>query len=495
MRRVAFVTAVLAAAGVLAVFGAGAGDGERYQVRAIFDNASFVIAGEDVKVAGVKVGKIGDVEVTRDQRAAVVLDIEDPGFQDFRADASCSVRPQSLIGEKFVECKPTQKRAANAPLPPPLKRIEEGEGEGQYLLPVERTTRNVDLDLLNNIMRRPYAERLSLIISELGTGLAGRGEELNEVIRRANPALKEVDKVVALLADQNKQLEQLAEDSDTALAPLAKERRRVGSFIDNAGKVAEATAERRAELEANIERLPRFLRELKPTMTRLGALADEMSPVVSDLGDVAPDINRMLLELGPFSRAGIPALRTLGDATDVGIPALRDARPILRDLRSFARGVRPVGETLAELLTSFERNKGIERAMDYIFFSVAGINGYDSLGHYLRAALIVNTCSSYAVTATVDCLANFNQGNAASTAGAAAAAGLPRDEVLQRTAAVLRGEDPGERDGKLAAASEPEPKATPEARETEPAAPAPASPRVSDEGGDELLDYLLGGAE
>ena len=82
-----------------------------YEVRAIFDNAGFVIPGEDVKIAGVKVGTIADLDVTPDNKAAVVLRIDEPGYRDFRRDASCIVRPQSLIGERFVECTPTQPRA------------------------------------------------------------------------------------------------------------------------------------------------------------------------------------------------------------------------------------------------------------------------------------------------------------------------------------------------------------------------------------------------
>ena len=34
------------------------------------------------------------------------------GFAPFRADAQCTVRPQSLIGEKFVECEPGRRRSA-----------------------------------------------------------------------------------------------------------------------------------------------------------------------------------------------------------------------------------------------------------------------------------------------------------------------------------------------------------------------------------------------
>ena len=73
-----------------------------------------MIKGEDVKIAGVKVGKIESLDVTPDNKAAVVLDITDPGYQDFRKDATCTIRPQSLIGEQFVECTPTQKRAPGA---------------------------------------------------------------------------------------------------------------------------------------------------------------------------------------------------------------------------------------------------------------------------------------------------------------------------------------------------------------------------------------------
>jgi ABC-type transporter Mla subunit MlaD len=134
----------------------------------------------------------------------------------------------------------------------------------------------------------------------------------------------------------------------------------VTSFIEQSGEVAAATAERRTELEAGIERLPGFLRELTPTMNELGRFAGQATPVLADFGDRAPQINRIISELGPFSRAATPALDTLGEATKVGLPALEKARPVVRDLGTFARRVRPVGASLEELLTSFRRSDGIE---------------------------------------------------------------------------------------------------------------------------------------
>ena len=328
---------------------------------------------------------------------------------------------------------------AGEPLPPQLREIPDGEpGAGDRLLPVQRTDTPVDLDLVNTAMRRPYAERLTIILNELGTAVAGRGRELNEIIRRANPALRETSEVLALLGRQNRVLADLARDSDTVLAPLARDRERVGSFVANAGDVAQATAERRSDLEADIRRLPAALREIRPTMTQLSGFGGLATPVLADLRPIAPDLSRFLAELGPFAQAATPALETLGDAARRGTPAVRDARPIVARLRTLSGELRPVGSTLAAILESFQRNEGIERLADYLFFQVAAINGFDSLGHYLRANLIVNSCSSYTTIQVSGCEARFETDEPAATASAANS-----DPVLARTARVLRREGIG----------------------------------------------------
>jgi ABC-type transporter Mla subunit MlaD len=495
------VRRLLAILGLLAVsaaafLAAGAGNGPVYRVRAIFDNAAFVVKGEDVKVAGVRIGKIEDLAVTRENKAAITLLIEDPAYHDFREDAYCKVRPQSLIGEEYVDCVPTQKHSPGEPAPPELK-ADEG---GVRTLPVERTGASVDLDLIGEALRRPYRERLSIIIAEFGTGLAGRGKELNEVIRRANPALKETDAVLRLLARQNDTLERLAVDSDEIMQPLARERKSVGRFVESAGDVARATAERREELKANFAKFPEFLRELRPTMVRLGSLADEMTPVVSDLGDTAPRLNTLLRQIEPFSRAGVPALQRLGAVAGPGIPALKASMPIIQDLRGLNRELAPVADTLRDVLVSFESNKGLERLMDYIFFQATSINGYDSVSHFLRAALIVNVCSQYATAPVGGCSANFEVAPAPPTAAASRIARLTDD--------VLRGKlVPGKKERKAAraeyrriqkAAAEQQrrtatpavaPAAAAQAEQAEPSTTgsAPARPDVQ-----ALLDYLLG---
>jgi ABC-type transporter Mla subunit MlaD len=409
-------------------------------VRAIFDNAGFVIPGEDVKIAGVKVGKISSLDVTKDFKAAVTLEITQPGYQDFRRDASCIVRPQSLIGERFVECTPTQPRPVGQKPPPPLRQIHDGPGKGDYLLPVSNTQQSVDIDLIGNVMREPQRERLSLILNELGTGLAGRGKDLNDVIRRADPALQETDRVLKILAAQNQTLKQLAVNSDTILAPLAREKAHVAGAIKHSSQVAEATAEKRGALAADIQTLPAFLDQLRPTMVRLGQLADQSTPMLADLDANASDINTLIERLGPFSQAAIPAVNSLGKAAKTGTPAVIDARPVITDLRRLATAVRPVGATARQVLQSFQQTHGIERLMDYIFYQVAAINGFDGVGHYLRAELMVNQCATYAIRPVAGCSSNFSSASASSASAVATAAQATAsdDPVLARTAAALQ---------------------------------------------------------
>jgi ABC-type transporter Mla subunit MlaD len=429
VRLIAVSTALAVAAVVLVVFGVGAGDDHKgdYQVRAIFNNAFTVIPGEDVKISGVKVGKISALDVTPDNKAAVVLDITEPGFKDFRKDATCTIRPQSLIGERYVECTPTQPRADGDQPPPALQQIKDGAGKGEYLLPSTQTIKPVDLDLVTNIWRLPYRQRLSIIVNELGTGLAANGDELRQAIRQANPALQETDKVLKILADQNQTLADLAKNGDEVLRPLARDKAKVADFIDKANTTAVASAERRSDIEASLQKFPALLRQLKPTMQRLGGLADQMTPVLNDLNAAAPDINNFIKQLGPFSEAGTPALQSLGDTAVVGDQALIKAKPIVTDLRDFAGQAKPLVGNLDALLTSLKTTGGIERFMDFLYFQAAATNGYDSLGHYLRAVFVLTSCTTYSITRTPNCGANFDKPATGTAATARAARASSKD--------------------------------------------------------------------
>ena len=510
MRRILAMAVLACAVAAISLVGSGASDdtGSSYLVDAEFRNAFSVTTGFDVKIAGVKVGSVKELDLTERQTASVLIEITEPGFGRWRADAECSIRPQSLIGEKFIECTPTQPRPQGEAQPPLLKTTDR-DGETVAVLPVDQTSRPVDIDLVNNVLRLPYRERLTILLNEFGAGVAGRGKDLAKIIRTADPALKATDEVLEILADQNEVLERLAVDSDTSLAPLARDRERLASFVTQANEVSQATAERRVDLEQNIRKLPAFLRELRPTMQRLGGLSEQGTPLLRDFNRVGPDLSRFIRELGPFSESATPALTSLGETSVVGREALNKSRPIFGDLRDFAGSSKTLSKDLRELTESLRDTGGIERLMDFGFYQVAAINGFDQFGHYLRAQLIVNLCSTYAIENDPACTSNFvNEPDDASAASTrrAAVADPDRDPYLARTDAVLRGADPAaiaaadraaSADGGAAvrggAADKGGADDAPAAAEAAPADAAPAAAAPADTGVTSLLDYLMGG--
>src|SRR3954468_14884719 len=442
MRRIAAIALLAVGLPALLAFGLGSntGIGGGYQVRAIFDNASFVTPGEDVKVAGVKVGKIKSLDVTPDKKAAMVLDITDAGFSPFHQDSHCSVRPQSLIGERYVECTSGTNKSGE------LAQIPDGQkGAGQHLLANEHTSSPVDIDLVGNIMRLPYRQRLALIINEFGAGLAGNGGNLNEAIHRANPALRQTDEGLGILAKQNRTLANLAADSDAVLTPLAAKRERVSHFVVAANDTARATAERSADIQRTFERLPAFLRQLKPTLVDLGSVSRQSTPVLRDLDTAAPDLARFTRELGPFSKAGIPALTSLGHAAVVGRPALVNSLDLTRNLATFAKNAGPVGKYLVEVTDSLDKTGGVERIMDYLFFQMTAVNGFDGVSHYLRAGLITNLCSAYATGPISGCNANYTSPKPVTGAGVTATG--KADQIVDRTRRVAAQQAPAPKPG------------------------------------------------
>jgi len=495
------VVATVVAAVVLLASGGGSSD-NGYVVRAIFDNGGFMVKGEQVRVAGANVGEIESVgvslpgEVTSYEggepqkvsgKAVIVMKITDPGFQDFRSDASCLIRPQSLIGEKFVDCRPTLPRAPGSEAAPPLKQIPEGEpGEGQYLLPLGNSGTSVDPDLINDIYTLPYAQRFRLILNELGAGLAGRGEDLEELVKRANPVLRDTDRLFGILSAQRNQLAQLAADSDEILGPLARERRHLAGFLSNSGAAAEASAEKGPELEEALRKFPVFLGEFRKTMRDLKTFSDAGTPLFEDFGTAAPDLTDATKTLTPFSEALTVSLKSLGDAGEASGPIFAEADPVVRKAATLAKSGAEPTENLAKLLVDLKQTGGWDGLTELIYGTAASLNGFDKYGHFGRTRVTLSTCFEYSArpggTEGGGCTARFNGPNAAETANTSAADLL---RLIQERTAELNG-------GTLAESGSAIGVGQGDSTGSEPAGKAGVAQSSKTEGTEPLLDYLLG---
>ena len=110
-RRIVAIAAVLllVAGAAVAVGARGDDDSGDKTYELLFDNAFGLTEGGDFKVAGVRAGETSGFKVTKvDGRALalVTAKVTEPGLADLRRDARCEIRPQSLLGEYFVDCQP-----------------------------------------------------------------------------------------------------------------------------------------------------------------------------------------------------------------------------------------------------------------------------------------------------------------------------------------------------------------------------------------------------
>jgi ABC-type transporter Mla subunit MlaD len=444
MRRIALLALVLVAAGaVAAVVGAcGGSGGDPYRVTAFFDDASFAVQGEQVRVAGAPVGSIASLDVCVAQtapcrpgtlnKAAVTLEIDDSRFTPFHANATCAIRPQSLIGEMYVDCNPGTASA------PALQRIRSGAGAGSYYLPVTQTSSPVDFDIVQAIYQEPVAQRLAIILNELGTGLAARGSDLNAVIHRADPALGYTDQVLKILASQNRELAALATDSAAVLGPLARQRSALADFVVQANTTSLASAQRASDISRSIQLLPSFLSQLRPLMADLGTFADQGTPLASDLGQSAAALGREFQQLTPFAAAARTALINLGAGAQQSQAPLIATIPLAQQLNRLGAQAAPTATLLDRLTASLENTGAISQLMAVLFNGTNATNGFDSLGHYVRDELLVSDCTGYAINPVPGCSARFTNGSAAAATASIAKASAVSKKVLSKATASAR---------------------------------------------------------
>jgi ABC-type transporter Mla subunit MlaD len=389
----ALAAAAITATAWLAVTSAGAADEQRYTV--VLDNAFGITEGSDLRSSGVTIGKVEKLSLQRSTaRALARIVVTKPSFAGFHSDVFCEVKPQSLIGEYYMDCDPGKK-----------------PGPAPKTIPVAQTGGTIPPDVVLDILRRPARERFGLILTELGVGLTGRGDDLNTTLRRAVPALRETDKVLNILAANRHTINALTRDADQALVGVARNRRDVRRFVREAADTTEASASRAGALKSSVNKLPRFLRELRPTLAALGTTARLQTPALRDLRRASPDLTEFLKRLGPFAESARPAVRGLGRASQTGIGAVTEARSTVKELRSLGtastepmRNLRFVLEDVNDRGRAVEPNRlspggggftGLEALLQYFFVQSQAINIYDSKGYLLKLDILLNECSQY----------------------------------------------------------------------------------------------------
>jgi phospholipid/cholesterol/gamma-HCH transport system substrate-binding protein len=249
------------------------GGGPHYEVQAQFPATFNLFPGSPVKVLGLQVGKVAEVDITPDSDLVTVTMIVDRNT-DLPAEVGAIVVPESLLGERYVQFQPPYTGG---------DKLQAGA-----LIPVDRTVIPAEFDEvlegLNRFVGGIDEDSVGRLFANLAETLDGQGEEFGRTIDAAEAAL-------AVLRDNDDDLIQLASRLADLNVTLATRDRQIGKVIQDFAALSRSLADDRVDIDR--------------ALTGLLQLSDELARLL--------ETHREDLEtdLGTLTRVGRTAQRNL----------------------------------------------------------------------------------------------------------------------------------------------------------------------------------------
>jgi phospholipid/cholesterol/gamma-HCH transport system substrate-binding protein len=299
--------------------------GDGYQLKAVFSDAQNIRAKSPVRISGVDVGEVTDVQHLVDgngngQDAAVVtMKIEDSA-RPIRQDATMQLRPRLFLeGNLFVDLHPGS---------PGAPELESGS-----LIPQEQTAVSVQFDQVLTTLQAPVREDLQIFLREFGGALAkyGGAEGFRELFRTspaANRYTAEVNQ--ALLGTQPGDLAGFIRNLDIVARELNANSTDLQGVISNLNIVSGDFAASQESLRQAIIELPQTLAVGRPALFKL---------------------NRALPPLRAFAIEALPGTRAANKALDFANPWIGQLRQLISkpELRGLVADLKPTIPDLAAL--------------------------------------------------------------------------------------------------------------------------------------------------
>jgi phospholipid/cholesterol/gamma-HCH transport system substrate-binding protein len=207
-----------------------------YRLVVPLDSADGLYPGSDVLVAGARAGTVR--EVSLDGGRTLVTIALDDAYAPVHADARLTVRPKSLLGEKYVALDP-----GSADVLPSGSRLAQ-----------QQVARAVDLQDVVNSLDAETREKLRTLVIALGGGLAGRGLDTNQTLSNGRQDLDHLAAITDTLAARDQDLQQVIKGLDQVTAELASSDRRsqLGALIANSEALLHSLAQQDAQIKTTL---------------------------------------------------------------------------------------------------------------------------------------------------------------------------------------------------------------------------------------------------
>lgn len=347
---------------------------EGYQVTVSFPQTGNLVHDSDVMIAGVKVGKVSDVEIVG-EKVRVGLKLKEESVP-LHEGATVQVRQKSLIEETFVEITDGDgpEIPSGAQLPP---------GSGKPLTRLNDILASLDPKTRDSLARG---------VRSLGASTRGTRESVSDLFGGAGDLGREGKTVLDALNEQSADLKQLAGQTASVLASLNTRQGRIAQMVDDANVLFSATAGGREDIEQVMRKLPRTLDAARGASGPLRTLSNDLGPIARNLRAAAPGLSAALRELPATTRDLRGMLPSLSGVLDRA-PATLDRVPgVARDLSAFVPTLR---EDLADInpMLSYLKPYGPDIAAMLTNWASAFGTG-DANGKWLRLFVVVNEQSA-----------------------------------------------------------------------------------------------------
>jgi phospholipid/cholesterol/gamma-HCH transport system substrate-binding protein len=342
-----------------------------YRVQVAFPEATTLASEADVRIAGVSVGKVRELDIDKGRnRTLATLELE-PAFAPLHADARAILRQKTLLGETYVELTPG--RGSDIP--------EGGRlGDGR----VEDT---VQLDEIFDSLDPATRAAFQGWQQELAKGIDGHGRDFNDALGTLPGFAADGADVLAVLDSQQGALGRLVKNTGVVFRALTENEGQLRNLIVSSKRTFDATARQQDALAETIRIFPTFLDESKAALARLQTFSTDTDPLVRDLRPVARDLRPTLQDvraLAPDLEQFFVRLDPVITAAGTAMPATREvlegAEPLLAALHPFLGQVNPI-------LQYLEASQ--YQVSDFITYGAAALADTTSspgggVGHYLR---------------------------------------------------------------------------------------------------------------
>ena len=307
-----------------------------YQLKAEFSTAQAVVAGQGqtVRVAGVRIGDIGGVELD-DGKAVIKMDIDQEYKDLVHTNASALLRPKTGLKDMFIDLEPG---GGDAPV------AKEG-----FTIPIRATQPDVNPDEVLAVLDTDTREYLQLLVNGLGRGTEGRGGDLRDFFARFEPTHRDLARVNGAVATRRKNLRRLVTSLNVLSRELASRDDDLADLVDSSSAVFGAFAREQANVSSAVRELPSTLTQATDTLGRVETFAELLGPTAQKLRPAARALDPANEAVRPFAREAAPQLRKSIR------PFVRESRPLVRDLRPVSQQAAAAAPDLTQVFLRMNR--------------------------------------------------------------------------------------------------------------------------------------------